>query len=435
MIAHRTGRKAGNMRRIALIADDFSSITDCGVQFSTRGIRTAALMDIPAEFPDAELIAVDADSRALPPDEAYQRVFSIALKMKRAGCASVYKSLDSTLRGNIGAEIDAVMDAFGIRHALIAPAFPFYGRRTIGGIHYLEGTELGKSPISTDPVSPVRCSDVREIISGQSKRTSALVPLEMLRLGTGACADHLRRMFREGTELAVFDIETEADLRSVSELCGMFRECLAVGSTGLAQYMPHGWGLEKECASAGLQASDRPVLFAAASASGVTLEQIEFLKSRIPVTDIVLDLAMLSRGEAAGYADEAAAAMASGRDVVIRVDATSEGRRRIREAAGDLGLSETEVPRTIVSGMGSIVRTLMYRYRPGGILMTGGDTAKAICTCLGAYGMDLRAEAEPGIPAGPLMGTDRINVSIKAGAFGTREALVKVRYLLRGITV
>lgn len=44
----------------------------------------------------------------------------------------MYKKIDSTLRGNIGVELDAVIDALNISTVIIAPVFPKNGRITVG---------------------------------------------------------------------------------------------------------------------------------------------------------------------------------------------------------------------------------------------------------------------------------------------------------------
>lgn len=46
------------------------------------------------------------------------------------------KKIDSTLRGNLGAEIKAVDDVFNPDIVIIAPAYPANQRVTIGGYHY-----------------------------------------------------------------------------------------------------------------------------------------------------------------------------------------------------------------------------------------------------------------------------------------------------------
>jgi len=69
------------------------------------------------------------------------------------------------------------------------------------------------------------------------------------------------------------------------------------------------------------------------------------------------------------------------------------------------------------------------------LVLTGGDTAVSVCRKLGSWGIFLREEVLPGIPAGELMGGrfEGINVITKAGAFGQEDTLVRlIRYLSPG---
>jgi uncharacterized protein YgbK (DUF1537 family) len=65
---------------------------------------------------------------------------------------------------------------------------------------------------------------------------------------------------------------------------------------------------------------------------------------------------------------------------------------------------------------------------PGALLLSGGDTALAVCRALGAYRIDLIDEIEPGIPFGRLVGgmRDGCLVATKSGGFGTPDSLIKV---------
>ncbi len=176
------------MSRVAIIADDLSSATDCGVAFSRRGMRTlvplGSLGDLRRLPFDADVLSLDADSRALSPREAYEEIARAANALRGAGSVGeVYKSIDSTLRGNLGAEIDAAMDVFEADLAVVAPAFPLHGRTTVGGRHFLHGVPMDKTEMARDPACPVKESDLVALASSQSKRRAGLVDLGTLRAG------------------------------------------------------------------------------------------------------------------------------------------------------------------------------------------------------------------------------------------------------------
>ena len=98
-----------------IIADDFTGALDTGIQFTKMGIRAKIVTDYQYDFQNLkeeyQLLVVNTDSRPLSSEEAYNRVYHLAVNARKAGFEYVYKKTDSGLRGNIGAEIKAVMDA------------------------------------------------------------------------------------------------------------------------------------------------------------------------------------------------------------------------------------------------------------------------------------------------------------------------------------
>ena len=158
---------------LAVIADDLTGANDTGVQFANRGLSTTVL------FSDTELqsshlsedgIVLNSDSRALDFQKAYDIVFKLSTELNRLGVTSVFKKIDSTMRGNIGQEIDAVMDVFQFKTSFVVPAFPKSKRTTVEGKHYVNGVLLADSEMSNDPSCPVKQSYLPELLEGQSKR-------------------------------------------------------------------------------------------------------------------------------------------------------------------------------------------------------------------------------------------------------------------------
>src|SRR5438105_863485 len=103
------------MLDVLIIADDLTGAADCGIAFTVAGIRTFVATKFPATAP-ARVLALDTDTRALSASDAEAAVRKAAGIEARA----VYKKIDSTLRGNIGAEVAA---ARGGALVVAAPAF------------------------------------------------------------------------------------------------------------------------------------------------------------------------------------------------------------------------------------------------------------------------------------------------------------------------
>ena len=102
------------MGYISIIADDLTGASDTGIQFCKYGLKTKVIVDhtkLEQFLNSNEILAINSNTRPLKSKEAYNRVYDISSKLKKAGFGRIYKKVDSTFRGNPGIELEAVMDA------------------------------------------------------------------------------------------------------------------------------------------------------------------------------------------------------------------------------------------------------------------------------------------------------------------------------------
>lgn len=160
------------MIRLLIIADDFTGALDTGVQFAACGASTRVITDRAADLTGytqvCEVLVVDAETRHLSPAEAYVIVSNIVSQAVRLGIAHIFKKTDSALRGNIGAELTALLEASGEKQLPFLPAFPQMNRCTVDGVHYIAGVPVAQSVFGKDPFEPVTHSRVSEVIAEQS---------------------------------------------------------------------------------------------------------------------------------------------------------------------------------------------------------------------------------------------------------------------------
>jgi 4-hydroxythreonine-4-phosphate dehydrogenase len=89
-----------------------------------------------------------------------------------------------------------------------------------------------------------------------------------------------------------------------------------------------------------------------------------------------------------------------------------------------------EEGRRLCVALGRLVAPLAPRL--GGLLATGGDTARGILDALGTVGLRLTCEIEPGVTLSVTEGERPLPVVTKAGAFGSPASLVHCRAVLSG---
>jgi len=76
--------------------------------------------------------------------------------------------------------------------------------------------------------------------------------------------------------------------------------------------------------------------------------------------------------------------------------------------------------------LAEVARSLAADGLVDGLIATGGDTARAAAGALGARGLRLWGEMEPGVPVGILDGPHPLPVITKAGGFGDQGTLVRL---------
>ncbi len=420
------------MAAIVLLADDLTGASDTGVQLVRRGLRTVVFFDLPdpSTWSELDAVAVDTHSRHLPADVAYERVRRAAERLQEAAPRHVYKKVDSTLRGNVGVEIDAVMDAFGYEMAAVAPAFPRLGRTTVSGVHYLNGVPVAETDVGRDPIAPVHESNLVQLLGSQSRRSAGLVDVSALDIGPEAIRDRVEQLADHGARILVFDAQTESHLQQVADaLASWEKRFLWVGSAGLAEHLPDALGLQgRASGEVSATAADSPILLVVGSASSVTREQVAVLRAHPSVDVVDLDPLRIASGgsvgavEARRLGDLLISALVSGRDAALvagtGMDAVAE------PAVADERTSSLNVAQATAAALGEVAGRAISAQRIGGLVLTGGDTARAVCQRLGVTGIQLLGEVEPGVPLGRLTGGGGWLAVTKAGAFGSAGTLV-----------
>ena len=424
--------------RLGIIADDLTGANDTGVQFARRGARTL----VPLDWHDlgslarrADVLVLNTNSRAAAPRVAAQRARVAAEALRRAGVEAVYKKIDSTFRGNIGQELDAILEVFPSPLAVLTPAFPPAGRAVRDGTLLVGGVPVHRTAIGRDPVTPVRESHLPTLLSQQAQRPVHLLRLAWLR-GRSARATRILRDWRSATPgIVLADAATPKDLDRLARLVvreGLFG--VAAGSAGFAAALGAvlSWTRRARRTKPDGKA---PVLLVVGSPNPTSLEQVAWLENDRRVTVIRAALAAVVadgdryRGELDRVVKKAGTEIASGRDAVLTLaqrPASPSGRSRALRPTASRAISEF---------LGQATRLVARDARPGGLLLCGGDIAIAACSALGASGIELQGEVEPGVPWGRLVGGELAGLAAvtKAGGFGKVETFARaIRFLRPG---
>ncbi|WP_306312428.1 four-carbon acid sugar kinase family protein [Streptomyces hydrogenans] len=375
--------------RVAVLADDLTSAGDGAAPFRRAGHPARVLLSgspLDGHGQEDGVLAVDLGSRLL--DEAGALARTRAAARALAGAGLLLKTVDSTLRGHVAAEIRAAREGSGRRAVVIAPAFPAEGRTTRDGVQYVREVRVDESEFARDPAHPVRTADLARILP------------EAVLVDAGR-PDALSELLPDGG-LFVCSAATDADLDRIVAAVPDHRAVLWVGSPGLAAALARHHA-RTSASSAELPPSVRP-LVAVGSANPATRRQLALLAAEPGAVSAVA-------------ADPLRAA-----DTPVRILHTPHERR------ADPG----ELTRALAASVAALAGHAPF----DGLVLTGGETAEAVLRALGAHGIDLHDEPEPGIARGTLAGpadAPRVPVVIKAGGFGDERTLVRLHALLTGV--
>ncbi len=275
------------MPLIGAVADDLTGATTTGVLLARSKARTAVYFNEEAAqraegTDELDAILISSNSRPLPANEAYDKVKSATAALKNMGVKYFSKRIDTTLRGGVGVEVDAMLDEVGgDAVAVVVPAMPQSRRILVGGYSVIDGAALINTPVAQDVRTPVKENYIPRLLAGQTRRKVGLVALDKVLEGEEAVKKALAGTRADGCEVIVCDGITLEDVETVAKACialkwdvvavdpGPFTSKLAFYRDLIKAEEPN---LPPEADETG-----KTVLIAAGSATPVTKKQMEVL--------------------------------------------------------------------------------------------------------------------------------------------------------------
>ncbi len=395
------------MTRLAIIADDLTGAADAAVAFANRGHSSRVLLD-PGFTAGVDVIAVTTESRHLPPSMAADRVRAMAHHLY--GTPLLYKKIDSTLRGNLTAELFALMEAFEVQRALVAPAFPAQGRTTVHGRQLIDGEPLER----TDFRKQVPTSNLREIfLRAHDARPVGLILLSDVRRGASRINELLSA---RASGIMIADAETDVDLATIARAVLSSGLRLICGSAGLCHPLAQQIQTGRDTSANPPLKARGPIVAIAGSLHSATINQVETARA---AGIAVIEPVNFATRAIDSIVDQAVILIDRGQDVVIASHLVDDS------TPSDLAVSDR---------LARLADRLLRRVKAGGLVLTGGDVASATCRELGIRAIDLFGEVRAGIPYGALRGggADMMPVVTKAGGFGDADSIVTAMRFLKG---
>jgi len=148
---------------IIVIADDFTGAGEIAGLGLRYGLRTELQTDFGTSC-DAELLVVDTNTRSIDAVEAAEKVKEVCYGIKPLQPELIYNKVDSVLRGNVLAELEASLFVLDMDRAILLPANPSMGRTIRDGRYFINSRPLEETDFASDPEHPAHTSDVLELL-------------------------------------------------------------------------------------------------------------------------------------------------------------------------------------------------------------------------------------------------------------------------------
>ncbi len=425
-----------------MIADDLTGGADAGAQFAKRGLRTFLVsldsdekLDL-NKFHPYDVLAINTDSRTLNPDQAFGRVFRLLNHYREVSFPIIYKKIDSTLRGNIGYEIDALLEKTNSALSFVAPSYPEQNRRLVGGILIVGEKPLALTEVARNTPSPIQESHVYKILQNQSRNSVGWIDLTHVASAPETLKKMVEEAGRQGHRLIIFDAVSRQDLANIAEVGFSFKKKpIFVGSAGLAEevakkIVPSDRALSLPYSG---QKVFQHLFVVSGTASSITRQQIQKIEQN-GIPSYTIPQKLLEGEETTGKLER--------RDLIQNLSkALSQGKvilKTIPELVSPDPSKEPLIHQKIVTTLAGLAVSSMedsqLDSRHLALILTGGETAQNVLNRLGNEGMEIEGELLGGIVKGVLVGGkwDGLTVITKAGAFGREDALEKIVSFLEG---
>jgi uncharacterized protein YgbK (DUF1537 family) len=429
------------MAECVVIADDLTGGNATGVLLTKMNYRAYTVLNKDGISPEimegCDCVIYPTDSRGVSPDEAYRRVKE-AVALFASDKVKVYSHrIDSTLRGNLGAETDAMLDYLGSDSiALVAPAFPSSGRTVAGGYLLVNGMPVNKTNIAIDPKTPVKTALVEKLFREQSRYPVSSIHFSEMEDGKHKLAERINERVERGARIITFDCVTQEDLDLIADAAITSKKKVVAVDPGVftatltrKTVMPH----SKE--------QKRRILAVVGSVNPNTKDQMEELwLTQHPIyncfvkTKQFLESEEDRREEISRVCDDIIAKADFNTVLTVTGDGLYPENRidfapymekwncSLDEITGRINESFAEIAERILQQVPSIQ----------GIYLSGGDITQAVCQKVNAAGFDLKDEVLPLAAYGQFLEGefDGLMVVTKGGSQGNKDAInICVNYL------
>lgn len=406
---------------LGCIADDFTGATDLANNLVRSGLRTLQVIGVPEQAPNVEgfdALVVALKTRTIEPQEAITESLRACEWLQSLGAEQIYfkycSTFDSTPRGNIGPVMDALMDALKTPFTIACPAFPEANRTIYKGHLFVGDQLLSDSGMASHPLTPMKNSNLVEVLQEQSLKRVGLIEYAVVQKGTEAILQAMDSLQGSGKQVAIVDCLDNEDLHQLGR--ALKRMPLVTGGSGVAIGLAQNWG--KRLHTVGDSVSALPKAMGAkaviaGSCSEATNRQVAYFKAQglytfeinpFKLADGSLDIEAEKKQLLTKLGDQ---------PILIYATATPD---KVKEVQAKLGVQQAGdlVEKALASFASFLVANGVKQ-----LVVAGGETSGAVVKALEISSLAIGPQIAPGVPwTYATSRNDSLHLTLKSGNFG-----------------
>jgi uncharacterized protein YgbK (DUF1537 family) len=419
------------MHAAFVVADDLTGANDCAGRLAQAGLTARVMLSgLPPEGPWPQALLLNIQSRGLAPQAALAASRQAWLRLGAARASLRYAKLDSTLRGNLAAEVEGMLAGTGAGEVAFVPAYPAQGRSIRKAELWVHGKRLDQSEYARDPLNPARCHRVDRLFPGLA---TAHVSLAVVKAGPAALKARLLSLRRAWPRPRVitFDCASDRHLAIIAQATLRAGFTAWAGASGLLA------ALAREIKAPGARAKALPelpprLLVLAGTLSATTRAMVERAEAGLGWgRGHLLPSDLLSQEPDPGLLKAAGLGLRRQGAFMALSAAERESVPAFIKLGRRQGLSGPEAARAAMQAMARLGAGLAGI--PHVALLTGGATAEAYLAGRGIASLEVLTELAPGLPLA--RGADRRGrgqwLLSKPGGFGQEGLLMDLAKRLK----
>ena len=414
------------MQKYIVIADDLTGSNATCSLFKKIGLRAASILKLQGDRNyDVDVISYSTASRGLDKEEAYNKV-SEAIKILKNKDVLVYnKRIDSTLRGNIGTEINAMLDNLeDDRIAVVVPAYPDSGRIVVNKTMLVNGVLLENSDAGKDPKTPIKTSCVESLVQKDIKYSSTYFTLSDIAQPIEEIAKKIQEAIKKSRVL-IFDAVNNEDIIKISK-------AIIHSDINIVTVDPGPFTLYYSKELQKKNHLEKKILMVIGSVTATTKKQIEYILQeediflvKMKVEDFFEKETCLKEIERViAYIKKGIASY----DLFLVTTSPigDEKKADLQKLAENLNTTVEEISKIIANTLTeTVVKILKETEKFEGVYSSGGDITIALLEKLKAIGVEIREEVIPLAAYGRIIGGDFPNLKLvsKGGMVGDEKTI------------